>query len=80
MMDKQQILESIKELMGYTETQNKCSNCKFYKEVENGYVDRMWDSKCTFSSHGLLSVKPNGRCNEFIDKKINPAQGEGGEG
>lgn len=60
---KATLAELTKKKIGYTEDPIvKCENCKFYREEENKYVDRMWDSFCDVSNMVTLAVTPRGRC------------------
>ena len=64
-----EIVATIKEQIEYTEKQNTCDGCKFGKEVEDSYVDRMWHWKCThFEPLATLPVNPKGRCKHHEPK------------
>lgn len=60
-------MPEIKERIGYTEEPAAaCKDCVHYREVENKYVDRMWDHECHISPIiAILSVKPHARCDKF---------------
>jgi hypothetical protein len=59
------LIEEIKKEIGYTEEIARCDKCHFHVELENQYVDRMWDNFCTFSNLGKIPVKYNGHCSKF---------------
>jgi hypothetical protein len=61
------LLEEIKKEIGYTvEPVPSCINCKYRRESENSYIDRMWDNTCHIvESVVILDVEKNGRCNKF---------------
>ncbi len=56
----------IKEKMGYMEEPSpKCRNCNFSLEIENHYVDRMWDWICKRNIDIPITIKPESRCNHY---------------
>lgn len=59
--------EQIKDAIGYTEEPTpSCRNCKYRKETENTYVERMWDNTCHIAGKVVvLHVEEGGRCNKF---------------
>jgi hypothetical protein len=53
-------------VMGYKKDAPLCKNCKFFSEVENAYVDRMWDSVCQYSNVvPEMPIEPTGCCKRF---------------
>lgn len=60
--------ESLKKEMGYSEEVVRCDKCKYYKEEENKYVDRMWDSFCTYNKIQSLNINAWGKCRFFEGK------------
>lgn len=54
----------IKEEIQYRDNSKNCEGCKFYKEIENSHVGRMWDSVCTLNANvlGFMPVSPEACC------------------
>lgn len=66
---KRSLVLEIKETLGYTEEVQRCDKCKYHEEIENSYVDRMWDDYCTYSNLGKFTVSAEAHCNKFEPKQ-----------
>lgn len=65
-----------KKAMGFIDKPGTCLNCQHFAEVENKYVDRMWDKVCTFSPLCTFEVSENSTCSKFKKRDSAPMGAE----
>lgn len=62
------IINSVKELNGYTEEARSCGTCCHFTERADSHVDRMWTPVCTLisASAGIdIEVKSSAYCHRW---------------
>lgn len=67
---KLELVELIKEHIGYKDASQQCSGCRFFKEVPDTHTERMWNPVCTLIANtlGFMPVERDGCCNSFSTK------------
>jgi hypothetical protein len=66
-----ELIEDTLKAMGYKPEALICKKCKYFSEIENAYVDRMWDSVCQFSNVAPnMPISLNGCCDRFARGRL----------
>lgn len=65
-MNKDKLIASVKEEMGYVSENRQCRECKFFSEEEDQFTKSMYNSFCTLIKELLyIPIQRFGKCDKF---------------